>query len=251
MTYISTKNWALEAAKGNIPKTSIITKVGYNLDVDTAAPEDIFGQGGTYVPPTAARVHNLVSTSTNDTSAGTGARTILIRGIDGSYNQASETITLNGTTPVASANSYLHIHLMQVITGGSAGGNVGRISATAVTNGTVTITIEPTFNQSTSSVYLVPIGYKGYIMKLRARMDNGTANSNADVVLLVQPFGGVYQVKTILGLNNTGSSTVVNDYTDSTPFIVQAQSFIKMRCIAVSTNNTEIHAEYDLVLVQD
>jgi hypothetical protein len=251
MTYISQINWALRAAQGLIPKTSIITKFGLNSDVDTGTAEDVIGQGGTYVQPTAARVHNFVSDSVNDTSAGTGARTLLIRGIDGSSNQASETITMNGTTPVASVSSYLHIHLVQVVTVGSTGSNVGTITATAVTDATVTITVEPTLNQSTSSIYLVPTGYKAYIIKIRARMSQATASATSNVDLLVKASGGGYQLKTRLGLNNSGSSFVFNDYTMSSPFIIQAGSFIKMRCSSVSNNNTEIMGEYDLILVQD
>lgn len=249
--YNINKNYFFEVSKGNIINTSTITKFGYNADVDTAAAEDIIGQQGNYVEPTVARLHNITSSSANDTSAGTGARTVLIRGIDGSYNAVSETLTLNGISSVSTVNSYLHIHLAQVQTVGSTGSNVGTITFTAVTDATVTITIEPTYNQSTSSVYMVPVGYKGYIMKTRARMGNSTAASLADVALLVKPFGGGYQLKTILGMNSTGSSFVENDYANSTPFIIQAKSFIKMRCLSVSNNNTTISAEYDLILVKD
>ena len=209
------KNWAIEVARGNISGQSMITKFGYNADIDTAAAEDVFGQGGTYVAPTQARVHDISSSSANDTSAGTGARTVLVRGIDSNYNSVSETIILNGVGNVATVNSY-HIHLMQVITVGSTGSNVGTISATAQTDATVTCTIEPTNNQSTSSIYMVPTGYKGYIMKIRARMGNTISNTSANVDLLVKPFGGGFQLKTKIGLNNAGSSTCLL-YTSPSP----------------------------------
>lgn len=251
MGFLQHKLPALEIAKGNIAKHSLITKFGLNSDIDTGAAEDIFGQGGTYVEPTAARVHAFVSSSTNDASAGTGARTLTVRGVDGSYNAVSETVTMNGTTPVNTVNSYFHIHLVQVATVGSLGYNEGTITATAATDATVTITVEPVNNQSTSSIYLVPNGYKGYIMMIRARMNNATANSAANVDLYVKPFGGGYQLKTRLGVNNSGGSSVENDYTQSCPFIVQGKSFIKMRCSSVTNNNTEVTGDYDLILVQD
>jgi hypothetical protein len=251
MSNLQSKFYALEIARGRVYGHSLITKFGYNPDVDTAAAEDVFGQGGTYVPPTAARIHAFSSSSANDASAGTGARTILIRGIDGSYNAASETITLNGVTGVNTVNSYFHIHLVQVQTAGSTRSNAGVISGVAATDGTTTITVSATDNQSTSSIYMVPVGYKGYIMKARARIGNSIASSAANVDLLVMPFGGGFQLKTRLGINNSGSSFVENDYVNSTPFIVQAKSTIKMRCLSVSNNNTEIAGEYDLILVQD
>ena len=98
---------------------------------------------------------------------------------------------------------------------------------------------------------MVPVGYKGYIMKCRARMTNGTANSGAIVQLLNKPFGGVFQLKTQMGLNNSGTSFVVLDYTNSTPFIVQAKSVTKLHCSQVTNNNTSVEGEYDLILIQD
>lgn len=248
----SPSNWALETARGNISGTSLITKYGYNADVDLGTlPEDVWSQGGVYVPPTTARLHNLASSSANDTSAGTGARTVLIRGIDGSYNAVSETIILNGVSNVSTVNSYVHIHLMQVQTAGSGGANAGILTLTAVTDATVTISMIAGDNQSSSSIYMIPVGYKGYIMKIRARTSIGTASNTADIALKVMPFGGVFQLKTVLSVTSTGSSNVENDYTNSTPFIVQAKSMVKMQVLSVSSNNTPVSGEYDLILVQD
>lgn len=252
MSYIKTTNFSLEVAKGNVTKHSLITKFGHNLDVDTGSvPEDVWNYGGAFVAPTTARVHAIVSSSANDTSAGTGCRTVLIYGINGSYARVTETVTMNGTTPVNTVNSYLHIHLMQIQTVGSVGWNVGDITATAATDATVTCKIDATDGQSESAIYLVPTGYKAYIMRVRARMNNSTANSSANVGLYTIPFGLGMQIKTELGINNTGSSFIELNYTDSSPFIVTEKSWIRMRVINVTNNNTEIQAEYDLILVQD
>ncbi len=246
------KDYIFEITKGNVSGSSTITKFGLNGSINiSSAPEDIWGQDGLYVAPTAARIHNIASTSSNDTSAGTGARTIVIRGINSDYNAQSETITLNGTNNVATVNSYFHIHLMQVSTGGSSGANIGNITATAQTDGTVTCTIPIGLNQSVSSIYMVPIGYKAYLMKWRARASNGIANSGAVVRLLNKPFGGVFQLKTQIGLNNSGSSFVEIDYTHSTPFILQGRSITKINCSSVTNDSTSIEGEYDLILVQD
>lgn len=252
MAFLGNTDFILEIAKGNVPKHSLITKFGFNDDVDAAStPEDLWGNTGVYVQPTAARIHNFVSTSTDDASAGIGARTILIRGIDGSYNAASETITLNGTSNVPSVNSYVHIHLVQVLTAGTTGNNVGLITGTAQTDATITITVPIGLNQSVSSIYMVPTGYKAYLMRYRARMGNATANSSATVQLLNKPFGGVFQLKTQIGLNNSGNSFVQLDYTGSAPFVLQAKSLTKISCYSVTNNNTTVEGEYDLILVQD
>lgn len=250
MTYIKTTDFNLEIAKGNVTKHSLITKFGFNDDVDTGTlPEDLWGTTGVYVQPTVARIHDFTSTSVNDTSAGTGARTILIRGINSSYNAQSETITLNGTSNVPTVNSYFHIHLVQVLTAGSTGNNVGLITGTAQTDATLTINVLAGNNQSVSSIYMVPTGYKAYLMRLSSRMNNSVANTSATVQLLNKPFGGVYQLKTQAGLNNSGSSFV--NVVFEAPFILQAKSITKLSCSSVSNSNTTIEGEYDLILVQD
>lgn len=237
------KNYFFEISRGNVSGSSTITKFGLNEDVDiVSVPEDLWGVSGVYVQPTAARVHNFVSTSASDTM------TILIRGINSSYNAQSETITMNGTTPVATVNSYFHIHLIQNT---GAANNIGLITGTAAVDATVSISMPIGYNQSVSSIYMVPVGYKGYIMRCRSRMTNATANSGATVQLLNKPFGGVFQVKTQMGLNNAGTSFVELDYTNSTPFIVQAKSMTKLNCLNVTNNNTSLEGEYDLILVQD
>lgn len=252
MSYLKTTNFSLEVAKGNVTKHGLITKFGFNSDVDTGStPEDIWNTGGAYVAPTTARVHAIVSSSANDTSAGTGARTVLLFGVDATYTRITETVTLNGTTPVNTVNSWLHIHLIQCRTVGSGGVNAGTITATAATDATVTISVEASQGQSASSVYLVPLGYTAYIMRLRSRMNCATASSAATVGLYTIPFGLSLQLKTQMGINNSGSSFVELDYTDSAPFIVPEKSWIRLRCTSVTNNNTSVEAEYDLIVVQD
>jgi len=246
LTIISTlipKNYFFEISKGNIPGSSTITKFGLNDDVDTGTlPEDLWGINGTYVQPTTARIHNFVSTSASDTM------TILIRGINDSFNAVSETITMNGLTNVPTVNSYVHIHLLQN-TGST--NNIGVITGTAITDGTVTINMPIGFNQSVSTIYMVPVGYKGYIVRVRGKMTNPVANSGATIQLLNKPFGGVFQLKTQMGLNNSGTSFIELDYTNSTPFIVQGKSMTKLTVLNVTNSNTSAEGEYDLILVQD
>jgi hypothetical protein len=68
-----------------------------------------------------------ISTSDQDTETGTGARTILVQGIDQNWDQTSETVLLNGTSPVALLNSYRAVERVTVTTAGSQRHNVGKI----------------------------------------------------------------------------------------------------------------------------
>jgi len=56
-----------EIAAGRVPGVSAVLKFGENPDIDTASGfETIWDAGGTYVPPTTARLHNLASTLAAD-----------------------------------------------------------------------------------------------------------------------------------------------------------------------------------------
>lgn len=77
---------------------------------------------------TALFTVSVASTSANDTSAGTGARTMTIEGLDENFVELPlETITLNGTTPVNSAVQYFRINRLTVITAGTTATNEGDI----------------------------------------------------------------------------------------------------------------------------
>ncbi len=104
---------------------------GQNRTVDTI--ERIISPG----IPTATGVQNITllettgvilsisSTSANDTSAGTGAQTIFIAGLDENLKEICEELTLNGQTPVNTLNTYFWAQEFGVLNAGSSRTNEG------------------------------------------------------------------------------------------------------------------------------
>ena len=227
-----------------------INKFGRNPDVD-AGTEDIWSQGGTWVQPTAARVHAIVSTDTNDSSAGTGARTITVNGLNGSYVDTTETITMNGTTPVNTVNSYWIIHRMIVATGGgtatATGTNIGTITATAAVDATVSAAIVIGKGQTQLCIYQIPAGYTAYLERYVASF-NGGLNANVEVELYVKPFGGTFNLKGTLVLDQAGASFAERNY--YTPLKFTAKSIIKLRATSDSANSNVV-GSFDLILIED
>ena len=129
-----TEPFELQVAQGQIAYHKHVYKFGQNVTVGDSV-ETIWAQGGLYSYPPSATTMTVSSSDTNDTSAGTGARTVLISGLDGDYNEISETITLNGQTPVTTTNSFIRVNRAIVLTAGSGGANAGIIY---VGTGTVT-----------------------------------------------------------------------------------------------------------------
>ena len=100
ITQIGTSEpFELQVARGHIPGHYGLFKFGNNPSVGDSL-ETIWAEGGLYSYLTAATVLKVSSSSTDDTSAGTGARTVELSGLDADYNEISELVTLNGQTPV-------------------------------------------------------------------------------------------------------------------------------------------------------
>ena len=65
----------LQVSRGQVDGHNAFFKFGINGAVGTSV-ETVWAEGGTYVYPAAATVMKISSSSADDTSAGTGARTI-------------------------------------------------------------------------------------------------------------------------------------------------------------------------------
>jgi len=90
-------------AQGRYSNIQSWSKIGFNPEIKNVT-EDLIPQGGVYTFPASATKMDLVSDNDNDGKTGspssTGARTVTIYGLGATYNSLSETVTMNGTTPV-------------------------------------------------------------------------------------------------------------------------------------------------------
>ncbi len=116
-----------------------LTLQGYNPSVtSTAATVWAVGSGSSYAQLLTGTALEAISSSVNDAAAGTGARTILVQGIDSSFLPFQETVILNGTGAVALANtSVLAINSIKILTAGSTGTNAGNVDIRTVSGSTV------------------------------------------------------------------------------------------------------------------
>lgn len=117
--------WEL-AALGVQPSLTQVNLSGKN-DAIPATFETMWPESAQYDPlAVALSSPYCASSSTNDTAAGTGARTISISGLDTSFARFTETITMNGQTSVSIVTTnVLLIDKIEVLTAGSGGLNAG------------------------------------------------------------------------------------------------------------------------------
>lgn len=234
-----------EVRRGNVAGHSMVSGAGYNPDIDAAASETIWGAGGTYAFPAAAATISVVSTSALDTSAGTGARTLTIEGLNSSYAAISETITLNGVVPVVTTASFLRVNRAYTATAGSGGSNAGTITGITVSTSLTMFGMVPAANTSQLGLYTVPAGYTAYLVQINLTGALATASAILQGQLWGRAFGGLFLIQDNYSCGTTSSGTIV---TYIAPLVFTEKSDLYFQGIA-STNNTVASIRFDMMLI--
>jgi hypothetical protein len=241
--------FGLQVSRGQIQGHSSVIVFGYNPDVDTSE-ESVWPDGGTIPHPTSASVLKISSSSANDTSAGTGARTVFIEGLDGDYNVVNETVILNGQTAVNTTNSYLYVNSFYVVSVGSGGENAGNINA-----GTGTVTagvpavlydiIATGYNSRTTGHYCVPAGYTGYL--IQGVFSSGQASGSTAVTGFLKQHGpdGILRVGAVTTVNNSTA-----DYLFEMPLQIPEKNCVGATAIGASANNA-VSSYFNIVLIKN
>jgi hypothetical protein len=249
-----TEPFNLQVARGQIGYHESIYKFGNNPEVADSV-ETVWPQGGLYSYLSAATVLKVSSSSTDDTSAGTGARTVQLFGLDGDYNEISEVVTLNGQTAVNTTQSYLRINRMIVRSAGSGGANAGIIYAGT---GTVTTGVPANIyatvngdgtNQTLMALWTVPAGYTGYLMQYD--VSNGTTSNTPAVcklLLVARPYGEVFQSKDVKSI--TTGMHIENGLV--VPIQFSEKTDIEVRAVSSSASVTfDISASLEIIYIKD
>ena len=166
----------LDISKGLIEGHRSQFKFGRNSNSGT--DEEVVWDGGNgYTFLDAAETMEVVSTSLDDTSAGTGARTIQILGLDDNFEELNESVTLNGTTPVTTTNSFRRVFRAIVVTDGNesatSGANQGDISITSSTSTILQAKILQYNGQTLMAIYTVPAGKTAYVTGISLNVGQG------------------------------------------------------------------------------
>lgn len=128
---------------------------------------------GDYPWPSVASQLQIVSTDANDTVLGNGARTIMLVGLDENFMEYIEVVSMNGINNVTTTGSFIRINSAHVITSGNAGGCVGEITITHITDNNIISYIEIGSNRSLQAVFTVPSSKKALIVELGATTGKG------------------------------------------------------------------------------
>lgn len=189
MTYIPTNDYGTEVALDNITERTVVHKFGRNSAVGTTYVPVVVG--GIYRVPqtTGATTLRIKAGDANDSSSGSGARTVTIIGIDENGDEQTEVLTTNGTSAgTAGTVTFIRLYRAYVTTSGtyatqSAGSQAADIiienSAGTEDWATLDATDFPR-GQTEIGVYTIPNGKRGLIDNISVIVDS---NKSASVIL--------------------------------------------------------------------
>jgi hypothetical protein len=169
LTHKPTVDYTAQIARERIEGAAMVHLFGRNESVE-GTEVALWEDGGAFTWPAAAATIDVVSDNAADTAAGTGARTVFIYGLDGSYNEVSETVTLAGTTPVTTVNSYLRVNWAICRTAGTSRANAGVITGTHNDASTTIFHITAGDAEAHQAIYTVPAGKRAYGLSVSAWM---------------------------------------------------------------------------------
>jgi len=259
MTYIHTTDYGLQVARGLVTGVTSLNKFGKAPSGVQTTLTDIWSRANAaatqqiWLAPTAARVHAIVSDSTDDDGdpAGVGARTVRVYGLKTwDLAETSEDITLNGTSAVNTAQSYVIIHRMKVLTCGATNINVGTITATAADDSTVTALILPGEGQTEMAIWGCPSIQDFYMTRLSCSMGKEVAAQSIQFTVRVNENPNVQTTKFLLkndvNVVSTGTSGAERHFQN--PIKYAGPCIIKVQGLA-SAADLDAKAAFDGYIV--
>jgi len=178
------------------------------------------------------------------TNASTGISIIHLQGIAVDRTSQSEFVVLNGTSNVATTNTYYRQFRGQVFGRGTTGAS-GDITSTAQTDATVSLRVSATRNQTMMAVYTVPIDKDAKIIQWWASLSK-KGNASVIVNLWVGILDGIPYPVQPRTLNATGSSEFRHE--SPLPWNVPGGAEIWVTA-DTDTNNSGVSAGFDIVLI--
>lgn len=245
---------AFAAASGQITGLSPQHKFGRNPTAPNGTEADVWAQGGSLTWLTTASAMDVVSSDTNDDgnpTTNTGAQTVTIEGLDASFDELSETVTLNGTTNVTTAGSFIRINRAFVATTGTYhGNNAGTITVRVTGGGAIQANIAAGVGQTQKSQFTIPNGKTGFLVRMQASVDSSKSAAmfmwqyqNADDV--TQPYTGARRlIHEIAGLAGDTEITM-------RAFPVFPEKTDLWWTVIAGANSTDVQVDYDLAIADN
>lgn len=183
------------------------------------------------------------------TNASTGASLVWMDGLNAFFLEQDEFVVLNGQSDVASAKSYIRMHMARAFGPGSTD-VAGNISAETIGEVAETDTwiILNGNNQTLMAIRTVPADKIGYIVQWWSSLSRDVANATSHVHLRAGTFGGFKYSVQPRAINTVGSSLLGHMYVFARPIPGGSDIWIEASANAV---NVGVSAGFGILLVDN
>lgn len=214
-------------AQGLVSGTSSINKFGYRASIPSSY-QTIWDGTADYAYAAAGTVLAVADNTASDNNG-----TVEVQGLDQNYALVTETLTIGGA---ASSNQFLRVFRARMITANTGTTNVDEVRIKRATTDLAIILAGA--GQTLMSLYTIPAGKTGYLIRLQGNVD---ANNDALFRLISRPLNGSFNVKGQFGVFASGFTV---DY----PIPLVFTEKTDLQVVAKSQNNVGGGASFDLIL---
>ena len=227
----------LQVSRGLVTGHKRIFKFGHNPQIQDIE-ETIWDAGGIYSYPSSA----VTMTVTSGAGATDNGVEITVSGLDASWSEQSETVTLASTGTATTSNTFLRVNRAFV-----SGGTAPTSNVTISNGGTTYAQITNGENQTLMSIWTVPAGYTAYLLALDATAFTEQNNKVATLRYLTREENGVFRVK-----NKFDMSQAAFHQNYITPEPISEKTDIEFRAVATSSNaDLRVAASMDIVYIEN
>lgn len=223
-----------------------IEKFGMNESVANSI-ETIWEEGGIYSYLSGASTVYVTSDSANDGTGQTGARTILVEGLDSNYDEVQNIVTVGGD---ASTVSFHRVYRASLYESGTLENNAGNITISTGSGGTGTVlaTIKGNgsglnfvgYGQTFLGLYTTPRNTQGFLTQWTVGSD--TYNSPVTAFLTIREVGNERRLLTKDVMKIAGGLHTKN-YT--VPLVIPEKTDVEIR--AFNQAGTGVSTTFNIV----
>ena len=227
----------LQVSRGLVAGHKRVFKFGYNEEIQDVE-ETIWDVGGLYAYPSSA----VTMTATSSSGATDEDVQVTIQGLDASYNELSETVTLDASGTATTTGSFLRVNRAFVASGTASAGNI------TIANGGTTYAYVSTLHQQTlMAIWTVPAGYTGYLFQVDTTAFTVQNNKVATIRMITRELNGVFRTQQKFDLFQ---ASYHQDIVCPQPILEKTD--IEFRAIADSSNaDLRVSATFDIIYIEN
>jgi len=246
---------SLATAANTVTNVTLVQPYADNATIGTSFETISNTDADQVLPIIAGADIDVVSASAADDDGSTGATSVTVTYLDDRFNQATEVITMNGTSEVEMTEQNISfIQKAEVTTSGTGLAAAGAITIADVTGGGVHAVIDAGSKESGNCTWKIPAGHTGYIHGFWYDVDAVAAGQGtAEIALQVahaessgvansETWRTVAKVTVVENDNDVVAATGGNSnnmgsfsFPGNVPFVVPAKAMVRLAGKAHST----------------